>query len=318
MRSLRITCPATSANLGPGFDALGLALNLENTFLVRERPQGFVVEVNGEGADKLAGQPQDNLFVKALQATRQALGLDPVLGLSLECQAGVPLGQGLGSSATAIVAGVLAANALAGEPLDPAGVLAQAARLEGHPDNVTPCLLGGLCVAVQGEGGVLSHLRVEPRGLPRLLLALPQGLQLSTEEMRAALPQQVPFQDAVANVGRASLLVLALLKGESAALQVALEDRLHEPYRGAHIPGFEAVRAAAREAGAWGTVISGAGPALLSFSPPERAAAVKEALGVAWRGVGVSARVLEVEVSGQGASLESRQEGEGPGSQQER
>lgn len=216
--------------------------------------------------------------------------------------AATPCG-GLGSSATGTVAGVLAANAQAARPLDARGVIELATRLEGHPDNVVPCLLGGLCVAVVDDEEGVVWLRQEPRDPPAVVIALPDALELSTPAMRAILPSTVPFADAVFNLGRAALTTLALAGGHHDALRAALQDRLHQPFRGSLIPGFDAVRAAARGAGAFGTVISGSGPTLLSFAPPSAAAAVSDAITAAWAEAGVPAATSWVWISGTGARV---------------
>lgn len=306
--AVRVRCPATSANLGPGFDALGLALGRANLFEVSPHEEGFTLDASGEGAERLQGAPADNVLVRAFQAARAALGLPPARGLRVRALVGVPPSRGLGSSATAAAAGALAASALATRegvaPLSPAGLLDVAAAAEGHPDNVAPCLLGGLCVAVSTPAGTLAR-RAPLDDPPGLVLAIPRELELSTAAMRLALPASVPFADAVANVGRTALLLTALATGDRAALAAALEDRLHQPYRGARIPGFEAVRAAAREAGALGTVISGSGPTLLAFTAgDDERDAVARAMEEAWRTAGVEAHAEPAEVDRSGARVE--------------
>lgn len=305
MPFVRVSCPATSANLGPGLDALGLALNLRNTFEVEELAEGFAIEVAGLGSERIPRDPEQNLVVQAFQAARAELGLAPVAGLRLAITLGVPTCGGLGSSATASLAGVMAAGALARSPFGADAALALATRLEGHPDNVVPSFLGGVCAAAQTAGGGIAYSRAAPPNPPSLVLAAPAELQLSTPAMRAILPEQVPFADAVWNLGRVSLLAFALLQGEREPLATALDDRLHQPYRGALIPGFEAVREAAREAGALGTVISGSGPALLAFAPDDAAAEqVVPAMVQAWEGAGVPCTAQTVAIDPDGARAE--------------
>ncbi len=304
LSAVRVRCPATSANLGPGFDALGVALARANVFEVALSGEGVAVEVRGPGAERIREAPADNLVVRAFQATRQALGLPPARGLQVRVEVGVPPSRGLGSSATAAVAGVLAAEALSGQALPPARRLALATAAEGHPDNVVPCLLGGLCVAVADPEGPTA-LRIPLADPPGLVAAIPHALELSTAAMRQVLPGQVPFADAVANVGRAALLVAALQQGDRTALAAALHDRLHQPYRGAQIPGFAAVQAAARGAGALGVVISGSGPTLLAFTAGAAGReAVAGAMEEAWRAAGVDATAAAIEVDEQGATVE--------------
>ena len=296
--SVTIRCPATSANLGPGFDALGVALALYNTFEVEEA-EGFQVEASGPGAEGIP-TGEENLTLKAFAATRSLLGLPQLSGLRVRVEIAVPPSRGLGSSATATVAGILAAEALSGESLDEGARVGLASRLEGHPDNTTPCLLGGLCVAIQGTGEIV-YLRADPPEPPTFVVAIPETLELSTAAMRAVLPASVPFGEAVQTSGCAALLVFSLLSGAKGALPAALRDQLHEPYRGPKIPGFADVRAAAVASGALATVISGSGPTLLSFvADPSGAKAVGDAKIRAWeaRGVPATAHVLPIDPSG--------------------
>jgi homoserine kinase len=308
--AVRVTCPATSANLGPGFDALGLALGLTNVF--RVAPGGPGVRITARGAEGTGAERlppgEENLVVRAFGAAREALGLAPVAGLDVDMELSVPAGRGLGSSATAVVAGVLAASALSaaegGPALDLDGAIDLAARLEGHPDNVVPCLRGGVCAARRRVDGRVVHARAAPARLPAVVVAIPLALEKSTEAMRRRLPAQVPFADAVETVGRLALLLFALLGEAPDLLDEALDDRLHQPARGPMIPGWEAVRAAGRAAGAHGVVISGAGPTLLALAPDARAEAVAAAMTAAWAGAGVAARVARVPVDTAGARVE--------------
>jgi homoserine kinase len=297
-----VRCPATSANLGPGFDALGLALGLFNSFEVSEAP-AFTLSASGPGAQRLPTDPDAHLSVVAFQATRRELGLEPVQGLELHVRVEIPPSRGLGSSATATVAGILAAEALAGRELPARARLDLATRLEGHPDNVVPCLLGGLCVAVTHDERV-EALRLAPPDPPACVVAIPTEVELSTAEMRAALPKQIPFADASFSSARAALLVGALLTGTHGHLGAALQDRLHQPYRGPHIPGYAELRAAAGTAGAHGLVISGSGPTLLALSPVENADAVREALADTWAGLGVASTCQVLPIDLRGAHLQ--------------
>jgi homoserine kinase len=301
--AVRITCPATAANLGPGYDVLGLALDLRANFEVTPA-DAFDCVATGPRAEGLP-RGADNLVVRAYQETRAALGEPAAPGLRVRAELVAPPGSGLGSSSTAVAAGILAAEAHAGRILDQAAKWDLAVRLEGHPDNVIPCLEGGLCAVVQGPGGLVVQ-RAVPPGPPALVVLVPEALELSTPLMRSALPDHVPFADAVRTVGCASSLVFALLRGDHDALRVALDDRLHQPYRGAHIPGWEAAREAALAAGALGAVISGSGPSLLGLAPDRSTAqAVGAAMAAAWAEAGVVARVHQVSLAAEGARVEA-------------
>jgi homoserine kinase len=256
-RAVRVTVPATSANLGPGFDALGLALDRHDVVEAQVLPDGLEVTVTGVGADDL---PLDgrHLVVRAMRAAFGELGSQPA-GLRVRCSNSIPHGRGLGSSAAAIVAGVVAARTLAGAPLDDEAVLALAARLEGHPDNVAPCLLGGLTIAWTAEGTVrATRLDVHPEVRP--VVCVPGG-QLSTQAARGLLPPTVPHADAARTAGRAALLVEALTRQPELLLD-ATEDALHQAYREPAMPDTLALVREFRAHGLAATV-SGAGPSVL-------------------------------------------------------
>ena len=282
-RTAKVRTPGTTSNLGPGFDALGLALGVWNSFEVVEEPKGFSVKASGRGAE-LIPQGEDNLVVRAFQHYRKFVGMPPATGLRIKLDMQVPLGRGLGSSATATVAGLVAADAL-----------------EGHPDNAVPCLLGGLCVCMIGEDGRLEYLRAVPTRMPAVVVASPLHFELSTQKMRAALPPQVAYKDAARNIGRACMVIAALLENERTPLLRAMDDRLHEPYRAPHVPGFADVKAAARGGGALGVCLSGAGPSILAFADDEQdASSIGDAMIAAWKAhrVEAEARVLSIETEG--------------------
>lgn len=258
-----VRVPATSANLGPGFDALGLALSLHDEVEARVTGGGVSVEVIGEGAGEL---PCDgtHLVVRAMRRAFDELGEQPA-GLALRCHNRIPQARGLGSSSAAIVAGVILARALVehGErQLGDEDLLRIAAELEGHPDNVAPCLLGGMTIAWTEPSGAAA-VRVDPAAPIRPFLFVPQDRGL-TEVARAALPSTVPHADAALNAGRAALLVHAITVDPS-HLFAATEDRLHQGYRAPSMPGSADLVAALR-AGGVAAVISGAGPSVLALS----------------------------------------------------
>ncbi len=262
-RPVAVRVPATSANLGPGFDALGLALTIHDEVRARVTAGGVTVAVAGEGAGDL---PTDgsHLVVQAMRRAFEALGATPP-GLALECRNRIPQARGLGSSSAAIVAGILLARGLVeggAEALDDAAALRIAAEIEGHPDNVAPCLLGGLTIAWTAEGGA-EAVRVEPSSGVHPFVFVPQERGL-TETARAALPPTVPHADAAFNVARSALLVHALTR-DPARLLVATEDRLHQPYRAGSMPGTAALVARLRAEGA-AAVVSGAGPSVLALA----------------------------------------------------
>ncbi|MEV4216316.1 homoserine kinase [Micromonospora sp. NPDC049662] len=262
---VRVRVPATSANLGPGFDALGLALGLYDDLAAEVSSGGVQVTVAGQGAGELPADDQ-HLVVRAMRATFDVLGAQPT-GLSVECVNRIPQARGLGSSSAAIVAGVLLARALVAdgvERLDEPALLLLAAEIEGHPDNVAPCLLGGFTLAwTETAGARAVSLPVADAVRPTVFVPSERGL---TATARAALPATVPHADAALTAGRAALLVHALTT-DPALLMPATVDRLHQDYRAAGMPGTSSLVSALREAGV-AAVVSGAGPSVLAFGEP--------------------------------------------------
>jgi homoserine kinase len=258
-----VRVPATSANLGPGFDALGLALALYDEVEARATGSGVIVEVRGEGAGDLPGD-ESHLVVRAMRRAFDLLGEQPA-GLALRCRNRIPQARGLGSSSAAIVAGIVLARGLVeggAERLDDAGALALANDLEGHPDNVAACLLGGLTMAWAEQSGASAvRLELAPDIRPVVFVPDERGL---TEVARAALPLAVPHVDAAFNAGRAALLVHALAR-DPARLFAATEDRLHQGYRAAGMRGTADLVARLRSQHV-AAVVSGAGPSVLAFA----------------------------------------------------
>jgi homoserine kinase len=292
---VHVRVPATSANLGPGFDALGLALALYNEVEAREA-DGVTVDVEGQGAGQLP-ITGDNVVARAVRLAYDAAGR-AFKGVALRCVNRVPTARGLGSSAAAWVGGLVAGNALCAGGLSREALLALATRAEGHPDNVAAALLGGLAVSCAGADGAVTavSLPVPPR---ITWVALIPETTSSTAEARAVLPPSVPRADAVFNVQRVALLLAALQSGRTDVLGTALDDRLHQPYRRALFPWMPAVVEAARAAGALGCVLSGAGPALLAVVAGE-SGGVGRAMEAALQQAGITgtARVLAVDLNG--------------------
>jgi homoserine kinase len=294
-----VRTPATSANLGPGFDALGLALCLHDEVRVQVIDSGLRIEVSGVG-EPTAGHGESHLVVRAMRAAFDILGGQPP-GLSLSCQNTIPHGFGLGSSAAAIVAGVLAARALSGESgaarLPDQSVLQLATDIEGHADNVAACLAGGLTIA--WSAGSVRCLRLDPAPGLSPVLCVPT-LPLATEAARKVLPATVPHADAARNAARSALLVAALTRPvtDAGLLLDATLDFLHQPYRADSMPGTAELVAELRKAGI-PAVVSGAGPAVLALvvpgvtAEPEAVAGIAADTGNDW-----SVRNLEVDRDG--------------------
>ena len=296
---VRVRVPATSANLGPGFDALGLALALHNEVTVEEAGE-ISVSISGEGAGRL------DTGARNVVARGVALGFEvagrPLRGARLCCVNRIPLGRGLGSSAAAWVGGLLAANALLGEPLDRAALVAVAARAEGHPDNVAAAVLGGLTVSCADGDRVAAVSLPVPAAIEWVVLV--PDMESATREARAVLPDSLPRADAVFNVQRVSLLLAALETGRADLLGTAMQDRLHQPYRLRLFPWMDGVAAAGRAAGALGCVLSGAGPAMLAAVRAGGAESVAGAMERALSGAGIAGRALRLPVDVEGATWE--------------
>lgn len=298
--SVTIAVPATSANLGPGFDCLGVSLTLYNQFTFTRLPAESTLEiqVSGQEADRVKTD-DTNLAYQAFAHFHRQLGQTPP-PVKIEIQLDVPLARGLGSSATAIVGGLVGANLLAGSPVAQEQLVRMAIEVEGHPDNVVPALLGGCRLTAsrepQGEWEICTipwHVSIVP------VIAIPD-FELSTKEARGLLPNQISQKDAIFNIAHLGLLLRGLETGNGAWLRAALQDRLHQPYRQKLIPGYEAVHAAAIAAGAYGLVISGAGPTLLALTDLEQAAVVNDAISTTWQAHGVNARVETMQIDTQG------------------
>jgi homoserine kinase len=289
-----VRVPATSANLGPGFDALGLALALHNEVRATEA-RGVSVAIEGYGVGQLATGDR-NVVARGVRLAYETVGR-PFRGCALACVNRIPPARGLGSSAAAWVGGLAAGNALLGSPLDRPTLLALAARMEGHPDNVAAAVYGGLTVSSSGDEGVTAISLPVPATIQWVTL-IPE-ITSATAEARAVLPASVPRLDAVFNVQRVALLLAALQADRIDVLPRALDDRLHQPYRLRLFPWMPDVVAAAREAGALGCVLSGAGPSLLAVVRGD-AAAVGRAMETALRKAGIagSATVLPVDREG--------------------
>lgn len=309
MPSVVVRVPASSANLGPGFDSLGVALALYNRIrYVWDRSGATPVSVHatGEGAEELGGCA-DCLTYRAAERVFAEVGL-PAPALRIEIESRIPLRRGMGSSSSAIIGGLVGANTLLGKPLARRRLMELATEIEGHPDNVAPALYGGFQACLM-EGSDIASLRCLrlPVDLSRLdLLAtvcIPDS-NLATADSREALPDAYSRADALANVSAVALLVGALCSGELPLLRDALRDRLHQPYRARLLPALYPAIRAAEEAGAYGACLSGSGSAILALTPRDRGQAVGAAMAARVEATGVPARFLCLEIDGGGATVE--------------
>ncbi|SEU38989.1 homoserine kinase [Nonomuraea wenchangensis] len=281
MRTVDIRVPATSANLGPGFDALGLALSLYDEVeagLTGER--GVEVSVSGEGAGEV-DLGERHLVVRAMREAFGRMGVAQPAGIRLRCRNRIPHARGLGSSSAAVCAGLLAARALAEVEWPDDEVFALATEMEGHPDNVAPCLAGGLTVAWSDHAGAPHMVKLAPDQRVRPVVLVPSA-RLATETARGLLPKDVPHKDASFNAGRAALLIAALTqRPETGLLLAATEDRLHQHYRAPAMPQSAALVERLRAVGV-PAVVSGAGPTVLAFSTSDTQDLIAPEVGNDW------------------------------------
>jgi len=291
---LKVSVPATSANLGAGFDCAGIALNLANDLyfsIGKADASGFPADATPLSGYSLAHRG----FKLVLEKTGRKMPPD----LRIAILAKVPRSRGLGSSATLTVAGIVAANALLEADLSEEEIVTLASQLEGHPDNAAPAYLGGLVVSIASAEGI-KYRQVKPQSDLRAIVAVPD-FELATSAARKVLPSKVSRQDAVFNTGRFGLFMTAILTGDYRLLGEAMEDRLHQPYRMPLVPGLQEVMGAARAQGALGSCLSGAGPSVLAFCHRNQEA-IGRAMQEAWRKAGIKAEIYSLGISLQGTT----------------
>lgn len=264
---MKVIIPATTANIGPGFDCLGMALSLYNTIEVEELDKGLDIQVSGLGKDSIPTN-KNNLVYKSMLKCFEKLGYKPK-GLKIKQDNQIPIARGLGSSAACIVGGIMAANELSGNSLNKDEILELAVEIEGHPDNVGPALFGGLIVSNKDENQV-HYVQAPLANNLRFIAAIPQNT-LSTRESRAVLPKQVSFEDAVFNVGKSSLLVAALIQGKLETIPFGIQDRLHEPYRIKLMDSLESFFVKCKSENLNNIFLSGAGPTVILLAENEEA-----------------------------------------------
>jgi homoserine kinase len=297
-----VKVPATTANLGPGFDALGLALDLWNEAeFAATKDKKITLSIAGEGAGLLPTDANNAIVDAALQV--YDLAGKPCPGLRIHCVNRVPLSSGLGSSSAAMLTGLLGANALLGEPFSRERILKLAIENEGHPDNVAPAMLGGLVASIIHDSHVVSlRLTLTSQRTPIHVTVVFPEFDFPTKQARAILPKQVERKDAIYNISRAVIVTEAFRVGDLKMLGDAMSDRLHQPYRLPLIPGAQAAMDAMKQAGAAAVALSGAGPSLIAFSA-QNEKAIGESAKRAFEEAGLAARVFKLKISRKGAEV---------------
>lgn len=303
-----VKVPATSANMGPGFDCFGIALSMYNTVTLEETvypTNGLEINILGTQDEALSTftVPTDksNIVYKAVELLYNYTGQTPP-ALRINIQSNIPIAKGLGSSASVIVGGVLAANKLLGNPADEAALLSIANEIEGHPDNIAPAMLGGLVVSsVEDDGSIIYRKIVWPENW-KLIIGVPD-YELATQISRSVLPEKVDFADAVYNSKRSAMFVQALHTQDKELMKLALHDKLHQPYRARLVPGLNEIIEELKQTDAIGCVLSGAGPSILVIAENNSVEESKAIIKEVWEGIGVKASIKSIAVDTKGAVI---------------
>lgn len=297
-RRVRVRVPASTSNLGPGFDVMGMALQIYNTLTVERTDGGVEITASGEAAEELC-MVEESVVVRAINTACRAWG-EEIPGLRIHLENQVPLARGLGGSSTAVIGGILAAAALSGRSLSLEEILTLALPLEGHPDNITPSLVGGLTISLVEEGQV-HFLQVPVPPELQAVVCVPD-MRLSTQLARDVLPKEVPLQDAIYNMHALAFLVSGLFMKRPEVMAMGMKDRLHQPYRVPLLPAMEPIFQAALEAGAVGAALSGAGSTIFAFAL-DNAPDVAQAMQGALEASGLSGRTVVTEIETEGAQI---------------
>lgn len=292
----RVEVAATTANLGPGYDVLGMAISKSSIF-EGELAEEVSIEIEGLESQKLTGN--NNLVQKSMERLFREIGRKPK-GYRLKIINGIPLARGMGSSAAAIVGGLVLANALMGFPLEEDEILNLATEVEGHPDNVAPALFGDLIVSTKLESGEVVYKKIKTGSFLDLVLFIPE-YELSTEESRSVLPELISMEDVVKNSSNLGLLILGFIDRDKKLISEVMEDRIHEPYRQSLIKGFDKFKKAALDAGAISFSLSGAGPSVIAYCDKGESEKVRENMQEIADIEGIDGRAMVLQISTQGA-----------------
>lgn len=308
---ISVKVPATTANLGAGFDCLGMALPIYNTITIEETVlPGTGIQINVINDENISNDlilehvPQDenSIIYKAVELLYNSIGQIPG-ELKITVQSQIPIARGLGSSASVIVGGLLAANELLGKPADEVALLSIATEVEGHPDNVTPAIVGGLVLSSLEDDGRIIYTKLDWPEEWAITVCVPD-FELSTDIARSVLPKEVPMQDAVFNAKRLGMFVQAVNTHDEDLMRLALQDRLHQPYRMKLVPGLEKITDNLKhEEDVLGCVLSGAGPSILIISRKNNLDKIKNIVKDTWTEFNVKADIMTLPVETQGAEV---------------
>ena len=300
IKKIKVKVPATTANMGSGFDVFGMALSLYNEMEVTFNPKsttGLSVKILGEGKETLP-KNEKNVAIQAMLETLKILKCEaayPLNKMKIVFKNNISMCSGMGSSAAAIVAGIIAAGNLCSKKLTKEQITDIAMKFEGHPDNVVPAVYGGLCVSVKEDSGKIAVVKLPS---PRLkIVACTPYFELSTKHSRRVVPKNVPTADAVYNMSRTAVLAYAFTKGDYSLLKTAMQDKLHQPYRANLIPSMTQIIDIAYAHGALGAFLSGSGPTIVAFCKAANAKKVASAMVKLWKQDGVQLRCNILDVS---------------------
>ncbi len=294
--------PATTANLGVGFDTLGLALKLYNVFEVKTS-ESYAIEVIGEGERELTRRENNN-FIKAIEYFYRLYKMAPPC-LDIKIFSNIPICRGLGSSASAIVAGLITANILTGKNLTREELLSYAVELEGHPDNVTPAMLGGCTISLISNGRLITKKIPFPEEIA-VIIAVPY-FNVETEMSRRLLPDCVPLDVTIRGLAKMGIFITSILTKDIRDLPLILEDELHEPYRAKYIPNYSKIKKEIISSGALGVMISGSGPSMVILSKRDDIKRLKEDIRRILFKNSIESRIFDLEIDNEGASLEVKE-----------
>ena len=308
-----VKVPATIANIGPGFDCLGLAIPIYNTVTIEETVlPGTGVEINvlaGEDiTDELSLEhiqmDENSIIYKAVELLYNSIGQAPS-ELKITIHSEIPIAKGLGSSAAVIVGGLIAANELLGHPADEAALLSIATEVEGHPDNITPAIVGGIVISSREDDGSIIYRKLSwPEDW--VLTVIVPDYELATEISRSVIPKEIPLKDAVFNLQRMAMFTTALTNKDEELMKLALKDKLHQPYRQKLVPGFEKITENLKhEDSVLGCVLSGAGPSVLVISKKNGVDKIRNIIKETWKDLDINAKVLTLPVEQNGAKVVS-------------
>lgn len=308
---ISVKVPATTANLGPGFDCLGMALPIYNTITIEETVlPGTGIEINVL-ADESVGEefslehiPMDenSIIYKAVELLYNSIGQSPS-ELKINIHSQIPIARGLGSSASVIVGGLIAANKLLGNPADKAALLSIATEVEGHPDNITPAIVGGLVISAKEDDGSIVYRKLDWPEEWVITVCIPE-YELATDISRSVLPEEVPMKDAVYNAQRMAMFVEAIHTKDAELMKLALKDKLHQPYRLKLVPGLEKIiQSLKHEDNVLGCVLSGAGPSILIISLKNDLERIRTIVKDIWNDLNLKAEILTLPVEKNGAQI---------------